>query len=217
MHRLLCAAAACAALASGPALADRYALDPVHTRVAFQVSHAGLSNPVGTFSGATGWLEFDEADWRGARLSVRIPLSRLDLGDAKWQAKVLDRTFLDARRFPEARFESRSVTPLDARHARVDGDLTLHGVTQVVTLLVTLNAVKRHPLTLRRTAGFSATAVLSRRAFGIDAWKTLVGDEVRLTIEVEAERDGDAGPAGAPLSPGASEELPATAPPAASP
>ena len=180
-----------ALLPATAARAERYELDPVHTRVAFQVSHAGFSSPIGSFSGPTGTLELDERDWTSARLDVRIPIATLDLGDAKWRDKVLDRTFLDAGKFPEARFVSTRVEPSGDNRAQVDGELTLHGVTRPVRLTVTLNALKRHPLTFKKTAGFSATATLSRQAFGIDAWKSVVGDEVRLIIEAEAVRSRD--------------------------
>ena len=170
------------------AKAENYELDPVHTRVAFQISHAGFSNPIGSFSGTTGTLDFDEHDWTSARLTVRIPIATLNLGDAKWQEKILDRTFFDSKTFPEARFVSTRVEPTGENSAQVTGDLTLHGVTRPVTLKVTLNALKRHPLTFKKTVGFSATAILSRKEFGMDAWKALVGDEVHLIIEAEAMR-----------------------------
>ena len=184
-------------LAAGAAQArpETFRLDPVHTRVAFQVSHAGFSNPVATFSQVEGELQFDEADWSTATLDVRIPIATLDLGDADWQAKILDRTFFDAEKFPQARFVSTRVEPVDATHARVTGALTLRGITRPVTLEVTLNALRRHPLTFRRTAGFSATGTLRRSDFGMDAWKSVVGDEVKLIIEVEAQRGGDDAPA----------------------
>jgi polyisoprenoid-binding protein YceI len=57
-----------------------------------------------------------------------------------------------------------------------------------VTLDATLNALKRHPLTFKKTAGFSATATLSRADFGMDAWKNVVADEVKVLIEIEAGR-----------------------------
>lgn len=174
---------------------ETYRLDPVHTRVAFQVSHAGFSRPIASFSQVQGELAFDEADWRTATLEARIPIATLDLGDADWQKRILDRTFFDATEFPQARFVSTRVEPTDATHARVTGDLTLHGVTRPVTLEVTLNALRRHPLTFKRTAGFSATGTLRRSDFGMDAWKSVVGDEVTLIIEVEARRGGDDAPA----------------------
>ena len=171
----------------------RYALDPVHTRVLFAVEHAGFSKALGTVSGSSGTMVFDPDDWAAATLEVTVPLRRADLGDAKWNEATLARNLLDAERFPDAHFVSTKVEASDATHAKVTGNLTLHGVTRPVTLDVTLNALKRHPLPpFRRTAGFSATATLSRAAFGVDAWKSMIGDTVELRIEAEAVREGRA-------------------------
>lgn len=175
---------------SAQARLEQYRLDPVHTRVAFQVSHAGFSNPVGSFSGVQGELRFDPDDWSSASLEARIPLATLALGDEDWQKRILDPTFFDATRYPSATFRSLRVERIDDTHGRLHGELSLHGKTQPVSLDFVFNALKRHPLTFRRTAGFSATGTFKRSDFGIDAWKTLVGDEVKLIIEVEATRGG---------------------------
>ncbi|RNF86014.1 YceI family protein [Montanilutibacter psychrotolerans] len=168
---------------------DAWSLDPVHTRVLFTVSHAGFSNALGTISGSTGTLHFDRDHWQGARLEVTVPLTRLDLGDAGWNTAVLAGNLLDGERHPVARFVSTKVEAVDADHARACGELSLHGVTRPLCMDVTLNALKRHPLPpFRRTAGFTATATLSRAEFGIDAWKSVIGDEVQLRIEAEAVR-----------------------------
>lgn len=197
--------------AAAPALAQsqRYELDPVHTRVAFAVSHAGFSNALGTIGGSTGTLLFDPSDWESARLEVEVPLAKLDLGDADWNAAALGRRLLRAETYPTARFVSTSVTPRDATHARVCGDLSLHGATAPLCLDVTLNKLERHPMPpFRHTAGFSATATLDRKAFGIDAWEGVIGDSVELRIEAEAVRRGGAAP---------SEEAPAPQPSASTP
>ena len=73
--------ATAAPIAAARADEATYALDPVHTRVMFSVSHAGFSNPMGTISGTTGTLVFDPDDWSKARVEARIPLKRLELGD----------------------------------------------------------------------------------------------------------------------------------------
>lgn len=166
-----------------------YELDPVHTRVMIAVEHAGFSKAIGTVSGSSGHLQFDPEDWTTARLEVSVPLQRLDLGDEKWNQAVLARNLLDVEEFPTATFVSTRIEPIDPQHASVYGTLTLHGVPKEVKLDVTLNALKRHPLPpFRRTAGFSATATLSRADFGIDAWKSMIGDSVELRLEVEATR-----------------------------
>ncbi len=183
----------CAAPWAAVAAPDTYRLDPVHTRVLFAVEHAGFSQALGTISGSEGLLRFDPEDWSNASLSVSVPLHRLDLGDAKWNTAVMARNLLDVERHPKARFVSTRVEAIDDHHARVFGTLTVRGVTQDVELAVTLNALKRHPMPpFRRTAGFSATATLSRKAFGVDAWPSMIGDEVTLRIEVEALRDRSA-------------------------
>ncbi len=166
-----------------------YQLDPVHTRVMFAVEHAGFSSALGTVSGSTGQLQFDPDDWSTARLEVSVPLHRLDLGDEKWNQAVRAGNMLDTEQFPTATFISTRIEPIDPGHASIYGNLTLHGISKEVKLEVTFNALKRHPLPpFRRTAGFSATATLSRADFGIDAWKSVIGDRVELRLEVEATR-----------------------------
>lgn len=167
----------------------QYALDPVHTRVQFAVDHAGFSKAIGTVSGTTGTLLFDPDDWSLSRVEVSIPIDRVDLGDAKWNQATLARNLLDAERHPVATFVSTRVEPVDAQRAIVHGELTLRGETRPVALQVVLNGLKRHPMPpFRRTVGFSATAALSRSDFGIDAWKSMIGDAVELRLEVEATR-----------------------------
>lgn len=205
---LLCLVCASAAHAE----AQRYTLDPVHTRVMFSVSHAGFSHAIGTVSGSTGELWFDAEDWSSARLRARVPIARVDLGDTKWNEATLARNLLDAEAHPEASFISTRIEARDATHAIVHGQLTLRGVTRDVALDVTLNAAKRHPMPpFRRTIGFSATAVISRKDFGIVAWSSMIGDAVELRIEAEATRargagDADAMPADATAAPAADHE-----------
>ena len=195
-----------------------YTLDPVHTRVMFSVSHAGFSNPMGTISGTTGTLVFDPDDWSKARVEAKIPLQRLEFGDDKWNRAVLANTFLDAEHHPEAVFVSTKIEPIDATRATVIGTLTLRGVTRPVRLDVVLHQVKRHPMPpYRRTAGFSATGKLSRALFGINAWPSVVGDEVEIRLEVEAARSrGGADDSAAPPAPATTMPPPAatTMPPA---
>lgn len=194
-----------------------YRLDPVHTRIVFAIEHAGYSQAIGTVSGSIGQLAFDPDDWHSARLSVEVPLQRLDMGDADWTRAVIARRFLDVARYPVARFVSSSVEPIDAgnidsastgarraasaqahmedrtpRQARVCGTLSLHGIDRPLCMDVTFNQLKRYPLPpFRSTIGFSATAMLKRSDFGINAWQSLVGDEVQLRIEAEAVRGGN--------------------------
>lgn len=193
MLRLPCVLALCLLPLLATAAPARYKLDPVHTRVMFAIEHAGFSHAMGTISGSEGELLFDPDNWADAQLDVSIPVTRLELGDDKWNKATLARNLLDGERYPQAHFVSRQIEQIDPTRANVHGLLTLRGITREVTLAVTLNAIKRHPLPpFKRTAGFSASAMISRADFGIDAWKSMIGDRVELRIEAEAVREGRA-------------------------
>ena len=191
-------AAACVLLLvarAAPAAEATYALDPVHTRVMFAVGHAGFSDPMFTIAGTTGTFVFDPEDWSTARVEARIPVAGLELAEGKWRTAILGRNFFDAATYPEIRFVSTRVEPVDATHAKVFGQLTLRDVTREVQLDVVVHQVRRHPLPpFRRTAGFSATGVLHREQFGMTAWQSVVGDTVEIRIEAEGTRSrgGDA-------------------------
>ena len=204
-HRLSFAVVVSAGLLAGTATGDelaQYNLDPVHTRVMFAIDHAGFSKAIGTVSGSTGQLMFDPKDWTRATLQASVPMARIDLGDAGWNKATLAGNLLDVEDYPTAEFASTRVEPVAPHRASVYGMLTLHGVSREVVLDVTLNAAKRHPLPpFRRTVGFSATAMLSRKEFGIDSWPSVIGDAVELRIEAEATRSRVDGDADAPDSP----------------
>lgn len=183
------AAQAIAAAAEPHPDAATYALDPVHTRVMIAVDHAGFSKAIGTVSGTTGTLLLVPGSWEGAQVSAEIPLARLDFGDAGWNRAVAAGGLLDSGRHPVASFRSLRVEPIDATHARIHGELRLRGITRPVVLDAVRNAERRHPLPpFRQTAGFSATATLSREEFGSTAWGSMIGDAVEVRIEVEASR-----------------------------
>ena len=194
-----------------------YTVDPVHTRIAFRVGHAGFSHALGTFSAPSGMLHFDPDDWSSATLTLALPVASLDLGDKDWNGKVLDGTFFDAGRIPQATFASTAVEKIGEAKMRVHGDLTIHGVTRPVVFEATFNALKRHPLTFRRTAGFSAVLEVSRKDFGMEAWKSVIDDRVEILVELEATRAHvaqddapDAAPAPADAPPAKPEATDAT-------
>ncbi|WP_460455124.1 YceI family protein [Arenimonas aestuarii] len=182
----------CLVLLSGsaPAVAavEPWRLDPVHTRVLFRVEHAGFSQALGIFPDVQGELSFDPDDWSGFRLDVQIPLGKLEIGDSGWRDKLLSSTWLDAQDQPVARFVSTRVEASGEDQLKVTGELTLRNVSHEVILDVRLNKLARNPLTFRRTAGFSATAVLDRRDFGMAEWPNVVGQRVQLEIQAEAVR-----------------------------
>ncbi len=186
----LAVSAACAVANAGEPV--RYAIDPVHTRVLFEIDHAGFSKAIGTVSGSEGSLQFDVDDWSSAKLEVTVPMQRLDMGDSGWTASVFAPRFLDVKRYPQARFVSTRVERREGNRGTLCGELTLHGTTRPLCMELVLNKIARYPLPpFRRTAGFSARTSIKRSDFGMKSWRSLVGDEVELRIEAELVRRDD--------------------------
>lgn len=193
----------------GRAETAEWRIDPTHSRVLFDVDHAGFSYSIAVVSAPRGRIVFDPATWDGASVEAELPMATLDFGDAEWSRVMQGRRWFDVARFPTARFRSTRIEPIDADTATLHGELTLRDRSVPVTLALRRNAVKRHPITLRRTAGFSATAELDRRDFGLDDTPSMIGHTVRVRIELEAKRAGRAvagdtppqAPAGIPTAP----------------
>jgi polyisoprenoid-binding protein YceI len=176
---------------------DQYRVDNVHTRVAFEVSHAGLSNALGSFAQIDGVLELDESDWAQSSIKIDIPLATLHFGNDKWQQKILDTSFFNAEKFPLARFISTKIERNGEMSGKIYGTLQIKNNSVPIILDVQLNAIKRHPLTFKKTVGASATTTLSRKAFGMTSWQNLIGDEVKVNIQFEAVRVKNEVPASA--------------------
>ncbi len=165
-----------------------YRFDPVHSHLQFAADHMGFSNSIGRFTRWQGEFTYDPDNPGANRVDVTIDIASLDLGDAGWNQTMLGRKWFDVEKFPQARFVGNRFEPVDASRARLHGDLTIKGNTQPVVLEVRINRIGTHPYTLKATAGFSASAVLSRSAFGLDALDGTLADAVEIRIEVEGQR-----------------------------
>ncbi len=162
--------------------AGTYAVDPGHTQVGWRVSHMGFSNYAGGFSDVSGTLELQPKNPAAAKLSVKIPVASVTTTSAKLTDELKGDQWLDAAKFPDMTFVSTKVVPAGKDHAKVTGDLTLHGVTKPVTLDVTLIGAGVNPLSKKYTVGFEATGTLKRSEFGVKTYVPLIGDELHLTI-----------------------------------
>jgi polyisoprenoid-binding protein YceI len=187
MKRIVSAAillfAACAAEA------ERYVIDPVHSRVLIRVSHAGFAQAMATLSAPRGFIDYDPEAPESAKVEVELPLDRLDFGDADWNRRMARRDYFDSERHPTARFISTTVQPGANGELRIEGQLELRGERVPITLTARINRLGRDlPYVPRHSLGASATATLDRRDFGMDRHAGAVGNAVEVWIEVEARR-----------------------------
>jgi len=164
-----------------------WATDPAHSEVVFSIRHGGVSNVHGRIGGVKGTLVYNEADVTKSTVTVTIDVSTVDTGEPARDAHLKTDTFFDVAKFPTATFTSSSVAK-NGNRLTVNGNLTLHGVTLPVVLDVEGPSIPVEGAMDHKThSGFSATTTISRTAFGIGTNfpALVVGDEVKLTIEIE--------------------------------
>ncbi len=178
------------ALSSNLAAAEpvKYSIEPSHAFVVWSANHFGFSNQMGKFSEISGEINFDAKKIENSSVDVTINLNSLVTGSTKFDDHLKSADFLDVKKFPTAKFVSKKITGIGKDKAKVEGDLTLHGVTKPVVLDVKINKVGVSMITQKETVGFSATATIKRSQFGINYAVPNVSDDVKLMIEVEANK-----------------------------
>jgi polyisoprenoid-binding protein YceI len=166
-------------------LAGRWQADREHSAIAFSVRQLGVKVR-GRFTGFDITIVTGD-DLSASSVSATIDLSSIDTGNEKRDAHIRSGTFLDVAEYPSATYDSTVVRRGDAGWI-VDGDLTLHGITRNVPLLVAGPEFRRGPDGGAR-ATFSATTQLRRGEFGIDRWTgggLVVSDRVSIRLEIQA-------------------------------
>jgi polyisoprenoid-binding protein YceI len=167
-------------------------LDPVHSTAEFKVRHMMITNVKGQFREVSGVLAIDEADITRSRVEASIDASTIDTRNADRDAHLKSADFFDVEHFPKLTFVSTRVTRTGDDELSVEGDLTIRGVARKVVFAVEgPTAAAKDPWGNTRI-GLSATTKINRRDFGLtwnaalEAGGVLVGDDVTITLEVQA-------------------------------
>lgn len=174
-----------AATAAG---AESYTIDHRHTFPVFEVSHYGFSLQRGRFNKLAGKLKLDPGAKKGS-VDISIDMTSVDMGFEDWNKQMRGERFFQTDKFPQARFVARDFAFDADRPAPISGELTLLGVTRPVQLKVGQWRCAKHPILPRQLCGADLETAIKRSDFGMNANLPGIGDEVRITIPVEAIKD----------------------------
>ena len=186
-----------AALVCGPAIThadDTYKIDTANSSINFKVRHF-FSHVTGSFTKFTGTINLDPDHPEKSSVTATIQTASIDTGNQDRDGDLRGPDFFDTAKFPEITFKSKSVKQTGADTGDIVGDLTMHGVTKEITLhakflgkgkgmgghaisgwQVTTDPIKRSDYSLNWSKMVEGTAV--------------VGEDVAVTIEVEADKTG---------------------------
>ena len=182
--------------AATSALADvtgDYTVDVTHTRIGIRARHAMVTTVRGAFTDFAGEAHLDVADPGRSSVVLRIVAASIDTGVPDRDAHLRSPDFLDVEAHPEIVFASTAVEQVDDEVYRVDGDLTIKGATQPVTVDFTLTGSAQDPFGNVRV-GFEGALALKRSDWAL-TWNTkldtggvLVSDRIQVEFDVSAIR-----------------------------
>lgn len=174
-----------------PAHAADWTIDTAHSTVGFKIRHMMVSYTRGKFTKFSGVVKIDDKKLAGSSVTADIDLASVDTGNARRDAHLKNEDFFDVKRYPKMRFVSTKVVSKGKNKLQVQGKLSLHGQTKPVSLDVELSPPLKHPMTKKLVRGASASAKISRKAFGLtynqalEAGGVALGDEVFIELELE--------------------------------
>ena len=167
-----------------------WTVDPAHAEIGFAVRHLMIATVRGRFGAVSGTVTVDEKNPHNSKVDVTVDVNSIDTRQEMRDNHLRSPDFFDVEKYPSMHFVSKKIEGDVSGEFRVVGDLTIRDVTREVTLTATLEGRTRDPWGNER-AGFSASGKINRRDFGL-TWNqaletggVMVGDEVKLTIDVE--------------------------------
>lgn len=174
-----------------------YTIDPAHSSARFTVRHMMITNVHGGFQKVTGTVAYDPENPAASSVNAEIDAASINTNEAQRDTHLRSGDFLDVEKFPKITFRSTKVESAGEGEFKIDGELTIHGVTRPVALKVEGPAPEgKDPWGNIRT-GATATTKIKRSEFGL-TWNAaletggfLVGDELKIELDMSLIRAAD--------------------------
>jgi polyisoprenoid-binding protein YceI len=189
---MLGAALAVALALPALAAAETWVIDTPHTVSGFTVKHMMITNVSGAFEVTRGTIEYKPGDVNSVKADIAIETRSINTRNQRRDDHLRSNDFLNAEQFPTITFKSKRVQNARPEGFDLVGDLRIRDVTREIVLRV---EGPSQPITDpqgNRRVGANATTTISRKDFGvnwnraIEAGGVVVGDELKLNIEVQA-------------------------------
>jgi polyisoprenoid-binding protein YceI len=176
-----------------------WTVDPNHTQVEFSAKHMGIMTVKGHITGVQATIDFNEDDFTASTVAATIDPTTLTTNDERRDGHLKSPDFLNVEQFPTIAFKSSRIERAAHDQYRMAGDLTIRGLTRPVVLDVVYSGQAKDPMG-NMHAGFSAYTTINRKDWGLNwnmALETgglLVGEDVKLALEVEAVKAAEVAP-----------------------
>lgn len=183
---------------------DIYTIDKPHTEVGFRVRHF-VSKVAGRFDDFGGTIKIVPGKPAESSVEFAIKSASINTANTGRDNHLKSADFFDVEKFPEITFKSNKIVAVDADTFNVTGIFTMHGTAREITIPVDFGGTVKDSRGTEK-AGFSLATKLNRKDYGIvwnqtlDSGGLMLGEEVEVTINIEANKQKPAAPAEAPAA-----------------
>jgi len=169
-------------LLPGAAMAgDSYQVDPVHSSAIFRAHHKGAGYTYGMFRKVSGSFTVDEANPEKSSVNIEIETASIFTGNQQRDKHLQAADFLNAKQYPKITFKSTRVIKAEGG-AHVTGELSLHGVTKTVYVVMRKTGQNGDLI------GFEGTFGVRLSDYKIQGAKGAVGQMVYITVAIEGSK-----------------------------
>ena len=178
------------AAAATASQAGKYAIDPAHSKVGFEIPHLVISSVEGRFTKYEGEIEYAEK-FTDSKVTAKIDTSSIDTSNGDRDKHLKSADFFDVAKYPNITFKSKKITGNPEKFTVV-GDLTIKDKTKEVSLDGKFLGLVKDAYGNDKAA-FTATTKINRQEYNLKWGKMVeagpvVGDEVTITLKVQGAK-----------------------------
>lgn len=164
-----------------------YTLDKNHTKVGFSATHFGISHVEGRFKNITATLKAKKEDFTDAVIEMTADVKSIDTDIEMRDNDLRSEKWFDVEKYPTLTFKSTSFKKVSGKNYKLEGILTIHGISKQISLDVVYNGKALNPITKKSSVGFTITGKLNRNDFlvGTGAGNSVVSNEIELKSNAE--------------------------------
>lgn len=154
----------------------------------FAIGDSKIFRTTGSFKEWQGLVLVDDADVARSTVQVNVNTNSIQMMDTQQSEMLKDADFFDVAKFPKMTYRSSKVTRTSDSTLKVEGTITLRGITRPMELMVSVTDRKPDAAAGARYARFHAEGTLKRSEFGMVKYIDVVGDMVDFSIRTDAWR-----------------------------
>ena len=161
--------------------------DPMHSKLAFSVTHLGISDIDGLFKTFDLSVSTNKADFSDAVFDLSVDVASIDTAVEMRDNHLRSVDFFEVEKYAKMTFKSTSIKKNGKDKYKLSGDLTLHGITKPVTLDLWYRGTVENPQSKATTAGFQVTGSINRADFGVgpNFPPPMISNEVKIKADGE--------------------------------